>query len=212
MAASTFPPVDFTGFGSYTPVDFEFADLLTHEGLYLCKVTKVTPGRSKEGNAKITLTASVQDENKVTFDGREYSNHGKLLLSHLPYEGVTTRGKNPGQPNVLRLFRLIHKAGLAEDAKKLDGKKAAIESLIAKLEGVQLVAATRASEWEGEWRSDWSDFFSAADHNAISLQASRKALPAGAYAQLTGKQMQAANGAATSQPATQTVADVASFM
>lgn len=210
--------INFGNTSEYTRWEGGGSELLPFDGIFTCKVTKITEGKAKSsGNDTLTFTLIVQDE-----DAR-----GRTVLRTQAVSGV----RKDGKPNVLGLIAILESAwsaegltdeGIQAKIQELAGKQLSTTELAEWLVGKEVYCEMQAQSFSGRdgrvvWTSNARNFKIKRElDDAKGVNAHRRPLPpaatAGAAAPAAGAGTPVANGAVlTAQTAAtpmQSAADV----
>lgn len=157
--------IDLGGLSDYTPYEgLGSNDLLTHDGIFKVKLTKLVPGTSKgSGNPKFTVQQVVVDED----------NKGKNLVSTVLLGGVDSKGGKL----VRQLGDLLTSVGMSTEAIRALSAKGAINAaeLAVSLTGKDAYVQAEAEMYEGTFASKFSNYRTAKEYNdAVAAGAHRK--------------------------------------
>ncbi len=137
--------------------------LLKMDGFYKLLVTKVTPGKSKEGNPKFILSCVVQDEDEK----------GNTLVADVLAGGYDKNGK----PNIHRLGNFFESIGMSVQqviAMAQNGEQAEV-TIAASMTNKVIHANVEAETYQGNTRSNVRGFITATKYtDAVSANAHRK--------------------------------------
>lgn len=137
--------------------------LLKMDGFYKLLVTKVTPGKSKEGNPKFILSCVVQDEDEK----------GQPLVTDVLAGGYDKNGK----PNIHRLGNFFESIGMTiQQVMAMAANGEQDSTVIANsMNGKIVHASVEAETYQGNTRSNVKGFITTTKYtDAISANAHRK--------------------------------------